>query len=369
MPRVMATPFGDRLRRAAAAARRSELSALLVTPSADLRYLTGYDPPPFERLTCLVLRPAADPVLVVPELERPRAAASPMGKRIELAAWRDGDDPYAALARFMPKKGTVAMNDTTWAVHLLGFQRAVPGAAWRAGSAVVSELRERKDPQELELLSRAARGADEAFRRLTALRMDGLREEDVAEALAGLLREHGHETVDFTIVASGPNGASPHHEPGPRAIRAGEEVVLDFGGTIGGYFSDMTRTVVVERAPRGFGHVYDIVREAQEAAFQAVRPGVPAEAVDAAAREVIAMSGYADRFVHRTGHGIGLEVHEHPYIVTGNSRPLEPGMCFSIEPGIYLEGRFGVRIEDIVTVTETGAQRLNRATRDLETIS
>jgi Xaa-Pro aminopeptidase len=366
---AMATPFGDRLQRAAGAVRRAELGALLVTPSADLRYLTGYDPPPFERLTCLVLRPAADPVLIVPELERPRAAASPVGTSIELIGWRDGEDPNAALGRLLPTKGTLAVNDSTWAVHLLGFQRTVPQAAWSAGSAIVSELRIRKDPQELELLARAGRGADEAFRRITALRMDGLREEEVAEALSALLLEHGHDTVDFTIVASGPNGASPHHEPGPRPIRAGEEVVLDFGGTIGGYFSDMTRTVVVERPPRGFSHVYDVVREAQEAAFQAVRPGVPAEEVDAAAREVVAMSGHADRFIHRTGHGIGLEVHEHPYIVAGNPRPLEPGMCFSIEPGIYLDGRFGVRIEDIVTVTETGAQRLNRATRDLETVA
>jgi Xaa-Pro aminopeptidase len=365
----MATPFANRLQRAIQATHRAKLAALLVTPSADLRYLTGYDAPPFERLTCLVLRPGADPVLVVPELERPRAAASPIGKKLQMAGWRDGDDPYGLLAGLVAKKGTMAVNDTTWASHLLGFQRAIPGAAWRAGSAVVSELRIRKDAQELERLSRAARGADEAFRRVTALRMDGLREEEVAEALSALLREQGHDTVDFTIVASGPNGASPHHEPGARSIRAGEEVVLDFGGTVGGYFSDMTRTVVVERAPRGFGHVYDIVREAQEAAFQAVRPGVPAEEVDAAAREVIAMSGYADRFVHRTGHGIGLEVHEDPYIVAGNRRPLEPGMCFSIEPGIYLDGRFGVRIEDIVTVTKTGGQRLNRASRDLETVA
>lgn len=368
-PEMATTPFPDRLARARTAVGRARLTALLVTPSADLRYLTGYDAPPFERLTCLVLRPSGDPVMLVPELERPRAAASPVGKQIEIAGWRDGDDPYEALGALIGKPRVVAVNDTTWAVHLLGFQRAFHGASWRAGSAVVSDLRIRKDAQELNLLSRAARGADEAFRRLAALRMEGLREEEVAEELAGLLRENGHETVDFTIVASGPNGASPHHEPGSRSIRAGEEVVLDFGGTIGGYFSDMTRTVVVERPPRGFSHVYDIVREAQEAAFQAVKPGVPAEEIDAAAREVIHMSGYGDRFVHRTGHGIGLEVHEHPYLVAGNRQLLEPGMCFSIEPGIYLGGRFGVRIEDIVTVTETGAQRLNRASRDLATVA
>ncbi len=364
----MGTPFGDRLLGSIRATERAGLDALLVTPSADLIYLCGYDAPPFERLTCLVLRPGADPVLLVPELERPRATASPAGERIELAAWRDGDDPYAALAALLPRTARIAVTDTAWAVHLLGFQRAVPGAEWSAGSSVVSSLRVRKDPQELELLSRAARGADEAFRRLCDQRMDGLREEEVAASLDSLLRQFGHDTVEFTIVASGPNGASPHHEPGARPIRAGEGVVLDFGGTVGGYCSDISRTVVVERPPRGFSHVYDVVREAQEAAFQAVRPGVAAEEVDAAAREIIAMAGYADRFVHRTGHGIGLEVHEPPYLVSGNRQALEPGMCFSIEPGIYLEGRFGVRIEDIVTVTETGAQRLNRATRDLETV-
>src|SRR4051794_10632377 len=216
MPGVMATPFGDRLQRAVRAAHRAKLAALLVTPSADLRYLTGYDAPPFERLTCLVIRPGADPVLLVPELEKPRAAASPIGEAVELRGWRDGDDPYEALGGLLPSQGRFAVNDITWAVHLLGFQRAVPGATWRAGSAVMSDLRMRKDPQELELLARAARGADEAFRRLTALRMDGLREEEVAEALAALLKEQGHDTVDFTIVGSGPNGASPHHEPGSR---------------------------------------------------------------------------------------------------------------------------------------------------------
>jgi len=365
----MAPPFGDRLQGAIDATEQGGLDALLVTPSADLAYLCGYDPPPFERLTCLVLRPGSDPVLLVPELERPRAVASPAGERIELAEWKDGEDPYEALARLLPRTERLAVTDTAWTVHLLGLQRAVPGATWRPGSDVVSSLRVRKDPQELELLSRAARGADEAFRRLVTQRMDGLREEEVAAALEAFLREFGHETVEFTIVASGPNGASPHHEPGPRSIRAGEGVVLDFGGTVGGYCSDISRTVVVERPPRGFSHVYDIVREAQEAAFQAVRPGVAAEEIDAAARDVIAMAGYGERFLHRTGHGIGLEVHEPPYLVAGNRQVLEPGMCFSIEPGIYMEGRFGVRIEDIVTVTETGAERINRASRDLETVA
>jgi Xaa-Pro aminopeptidase len=359
---------GDRIRRALDETERAGLAALLVAPSADLVYLSGYEPPPLERLTCLVLRPGVDPVLLVPELERPRAAASPAGERAAIVGWRDGENPYEALARLVPGGGEVGVADSMWAVHLLGVQRVLSGATWRAASDVVAALRMRKDPQELELLARAARGADEAFRRVTERRFDGLREEEVAEALDGLLKECGHETVEFTIVGSGPNGASPHHEPGSRPIRAGEGVVLDFGGRVGGYHSDITRTVCVDRPPEGFDEVYDVVRKAQEAAVGAIVPGVPAEEVDAAAREVIRAAGYGDRFVHRTGHGIGLDLHEPPYIVAGNALPLEPGMCFSVEPGIYLEGRFGVRIEDIVTVTPDGAERLNRAPRDLVTV-
>jgi Xaa-Pro aminopeptidase len=221
----------------------------------------------------------------------------------------------------------------------------------------------------LGLLSRAARGADAAFHSVIGRRMEGLREEEIAASLADLLREGGHEIVTFTIVASGPNGASPHHEPGGRPIREGDAVVLDFGGKVGGYCSDISRTVCVGRSPERFVEVYEVVREAQEAAFQAVRPGVPAEEVDRAARDVIERAGYGDRFIHRTGHGIGLELHENPYIVRGNAEPLRAGMCFSIEPGIYLDGEFGVRIEDIVTVTDDGASRLNRATRELETVA
>jgi D-alanyl-D-alanine dipeptidase len=225
-----------------------------------------------------------------------------------------------------------------------------------------------KDDDELELLSRAARGADESFRHLTESRLEGLREEEVAVLLGSLLRENGHDSVAFTIVGSGPNSASPHHEPGGRSIRAGDPIVLDFGGRVGGYCSDISRTVCVVEPPKDFEEIYEVVREAQEAAFQAVRPGVAASEVDAAARSVIEGAGYGERFIHRTGHGIGLEEHEAPWIAPDNDQKLEPGMCFSIEPGIYLEGRFGVRIEDIVTVTEDGATRLNRASRELTTV-
>lgn len=358
----------QRAERAAAEAERAGLAGLLVTPSADLIYLTGYDPPPLERLTCLVVRPAADPVLLVPELERPRALGAPVGRALEIVVWRDGEDPYEALAPLVDSAGTYGVTASMWASHLMALQEGLGGASFVRGAIALEPIRAVKDAQEVEALSRAARGADEAFRRILGSKIDGRREEEVAEDLAALLREQG-EVVAFTIVASGPNGASPHHDTGSRFIREGDGVVLDFGGRVVGYCSDISRTVSVGPPSARLEEVHGIVREAQEAAFQAVRPGVPAEEVDRAARDVIERAGYGDRFVHRTGHGIGLEEHEAPYIVTGNAEPLEAGMCFSIEPGIYLEGELGVRIEDIVTVTQDGAQRLNRAPRDLAVVA
>jgi Xaa-Pro aminopeptidase len=364
----VATDHQRRLARAADAAGEQGLAALLIAPSADLRYLAEYDPPPLERLTCLVVRSKGDPVLVVPELERPLAEASTAGRLAEVVPWGETEDPYGVVAGMLDGD-RVGCSDRMWAGHLLRLQRAVPDARFEPASEILAPLRAIKDQQELELLGRAARYADETFHRVLQGRLETMTERDVAARLSELLLEAGHETVAFTIVGSGPNGASPHHEPTDREIRAGDAVVLDFGGRTGGYCSDVSRTVaVVERPTHDFDHIYEVVRDAQEAAFQAVAPGVPAHEVDRAARDTIRRAGLGDLFVHRTGHGIGLEEHEAPYIVEGNDEPLLPGMCFSIEPGVYLPGQFGVRIEDIVTVTEDGAARLNRASRDLEIV-
>jgi Xaa-Pro aminopeptidase len=360
--------FLDRMARAVAGAERAGLTGLLITPGPDLRYLAGYDPPPLERLTCLVIRPGHHARLLVPALERPRAAEAPVGRSVEIVTWSDGDDPIVALGGLVPPAGSYGVPDRTWAVHLLALQRELTGATFVSASGVLGPIRAVKDEDELERLGRVARTTDEGFRRIVRSSVEGRREEEVARELAGILEDLGHDAVNFTIVAAGPNGASPHHEPGGRTIREGDPVVLDFGGRIAGYCSDLSRTVCVGRPPKGFQEVYEVVREAQEAAFRAVRPGVPAQDVDRAAREVIERAGYGERFIHRTGHGIGLEEHEEPYIVSGNEEPLRPGMCFSIEPGIYLEGRFGVRIEDIVAVTDGGAVRLNHAPRDLELV-
>ncbi len=361
-------PYETRLRGAAEQAATAELAGLAVTPGADLVYLTGYAPPPLERLTLLVVRVDRDPVLLVPALERPAAASCPIGDRIEIVGWIDGEDPYERAAGLLGS-GRFAITDSAWASHLIGLQRAAGGCSFVPASAALPLLRAIKDDGELELLRRVADAADRAFAEVLGVRFSGRTEREVAGELAVALERHGHQEVGFTIVGSGPNGASPHHEPGPRRIEPGDAVVLDFGGRIDGYCSDITRTVVVGEPDPQLEEVYQVVRAAQQAAFEAIAPDVPAERVDAAARAVIAAAGYGERFVHRTGHGIGLEVHEPPYIVSGNATPLRPGMTFSVEPGVYLPGRFGVRIEDIVAVTDDGAARLNQATRELQMVA
>ena len=360
--------FPNRLSRAAEAAGSVGLEALAISPSPDFAYLAGYRPPPLERLTLLVIRSGVDPILLVPELEAALARGSPVGQGAEVVAWTDGDDPYAAAASLLPHGGSVGLSGRMWASHVLRLQDAAPRLRFRPASDALDALRAVKDSEELATLRRAGSRADETFRLICAMPFEGRREREVASDIARLLVEAGHDRADFTIVASGPNGASPHHEPGTRKIDPGDGVVLDFGGEIAGYFSDTTRTVVVREPPEDFPQVYGVVREAEDAAFRAVRPGVAAEDVDRAARDVIREASFGDRFIHRTGHGIGLEVHEAPYIVKGNTAPLEAGMTFSIEPGVYLEGRFGVRIEDIVAVTDDGAERLNNSTRDLQVL-
>jgi D-alanyl-D-alanine dipeptidase len=269
----------------------------------------------------------------------------------------------------MPALGRIAAGDRMWAAQLLGLQRAVPGASFEAASPVIGKLRSVKDADELDVLRRAGAAADEVFRQICGLAFQGRSERQIATDIAELLVTSGHDRADFTIVASGPNAASPHHDAGERSIGAGDAVLLDFGGELSGYFSDTTRTVVVGESPPGFDEVYQIVRNAQEAGFLAVGPGVPAREIDRVSRRVISDAGYGDKFIHRTGHGIGMEVHEQPYLVEGNDSPLQPGMTFSIEPGIYLGGRFGVRIEDIVAVTDNGAERFNRSTRELQIVT
>ncbi|MFE9769386.1 aminopeptidase P family protein [Streptomyces sp. NPDC005808] len=355
--------YEARMRRTTEAAADAGLDGVLVAPGPDLVWLTGYRPVETERLTVLVLRPGRDPVLVVPTLEAPDAAAA--APALTLRDWTDGKDPYEATGDLLAGSGSFGVSDNTWALHLLGLQQRLPDTGYVALTEALPMLRGVKDAAELDRLAAAGAAADATYEEIRKVPFAGRREMDVAADVAALLRQFGHSQVDFTIVASGPNGANPHHEAGDRVIERGDMVVLDFGGLKHGYGSDTSRTVHVGEPDDEERKVHDIVREAQEAGFRAVRPGAACQDVDRAARAVITDAGYGEYFIHRTGHGIGVTTHEPPYMIEGEEQPLVPGMCFSVEPGIYLPGRFGVRIEDIVTVTDDGGRRLNTTSREL----
>jgi Xaa-Pro aminopeptidase len=365
-----AEDFSQRMTRAAAQAAAAGLSGVLVTPGPDLRYFAGYAPIAItERITMLVIQEARPPWMIVPALERPGAESAPAAAALALRDWADGEDAYAAAAGMLDPAGTYAISDSAWAMHVLGLQQTLPESRYVSMTDALPTVRAVKDAEELERLAAAGAAADAVFEEIAATRFSGRTEAEIAAELAELLTAHGHSTVEFTIVASGPNGANPHHEEGGRVVEEGDMVVLDFGGTVDGYGSDTTRTVHVGEPTEAEAEVYDVVRRAQQAAFEAVRPGVRCQDVDRAARGVIAGAGYGERFIHRTGHGIGLTAHEPPYMIEGETRPIEAGMCFSIEPGIYLPGRFGVRIEDIVVATDDGARRLNTTSRELRIVS
>jgi Xaa-Pro aminopeptidase len=362
--------FAQRVARAVEQAAAAGLTGLLVSPGPDLVYLTGYRPTAItERITLLVLQGSADPALVVPALERADAEGAPGVAAVSMTDWADGTDPYAAVAKLLQPSGRYAISDSAWAMHLLGLQQGLPQTSYTSMTAALPMLRAVKDADELSRLAAAGAAADATFNDILGVAFTGRRERDIGEDLARLLREYGHSQVDFTIVGSGPNGAHPHHEMSERVIERGDMVVLDFGGLKDGYGSDTTRTVHVGEPTDQEREVFEIVRTAQQTAFEAVRPGIACQEIDRVARKVIADAGYGDAFIHRTGHGIGLTTHEPPYMVEGETRNLEPGMCFSIEPGIYLEGRFGARIEDIVTVTDDGGQRLNNTIREMQIVS
>ncbi|MER5350337.1 aminopeptidase P family protein [Kitasatospora sp. NPDC002551] len=372
MPREFTTEdYRARLERATAAAADAGLAGLVVAPGPDLLHLTGYQPTAItERLTALVLTAGHEPALVVPALERPDAEKATGAPALRLVGWTDGQDPYAAAVPLIDPAGRYGISDNAWAMHLLGLQAALPGVGWTSLTETLPMLRAVKDADELERLAAAGGAADAAYRGILEVTFAGRRETDVAADLAALLIQYGHSQVDFTVVGSGPNGANPHHEAGDRVIGNGDTVVLDFGGLKDGYGSDTTRTVHVgPDVPDEVRKVHDVVRRAQQTAFEAVRPGVSCQEIDRIARRVITEAGYGDFFIHRTGHGIGITTHEPPYLVEGEERPLVPGMCFSIEPGVYLPGRFGVRIEDIVTVTEQGGRRFNNTPHELGIVS
>jgi Xaa-Pro aminopeptidase len=361
----------QRLARVTDAVRKAGLDVLLLTPGPDLRYVTGYDAKQLERLTCLAVPAERDPFLLVPALELKAAQASPAGGlNVEIITWEETEHPFGMIKSAIGDPRSVALSDRMWALHVLQFADIFPAASQQLASTVLSPLRMRKTSAEVKALREAGEAIDRVHVRVPGWLKPGLTERQVGAKIAEAILAEGHVQADFVIVGSGPNAASPHHEVSDRVIRDGDVVVVDIGGTMpSGYCSDCTRVYAVGHAPDDFLAYYEVLKNAQDAATRSVGPGVTAESVDRTARGIIADAGYGEWFIHRTGHGIGLESHEDPYIVEGNTIPLEAGMAFSIEPGIY-PGPHGARIEDIVVCADpaiagAGYQRLNNATRDL----
>ncbi len=363
----MGPPFSGRMDRLRERMAVTGVDVLLLSVGADLPYFTGYEAMPLERVTMLVLPRDGEAALVVPGLEAPRVVEQP--GVFETVPWSETEDPIARIADLVGAVGTVAIGERTWARFVLALQGALPATRFRNATEVTAPLRMRKDGREIELLRAAANAVDRVAAEMRERPFGGRTEADVHRELAERILDHGHERVNFAIVGSGPNGASPHHEASERVIGDGDVVVCDFGGTMHGYCSDITRVFVVGEPTAEVRDIYSVLSEAQTRARAAATIGTPCEAVDAVAREVITTAGWGEQFVHRTGHGIGLEEHEEPYIVAGNHLPLAAGHAFSVEPGIYLPGRFGFRLEDILVATDEGPECLNEAARDLAVVA
>lgn len=359
--------YASRLRAAASAAADAGLAGLVITPGYDLRYLIGSRAQTFERLTALVLPAGGDPTVVVPRLELAALKESAVPELgLTVRDWVDGEDPYALVGEALGGGTlTTAVTDSMPALHLLPLADVL-GAVPVLATDVLRRLRMVKDPAEIDALRKAGAAIDRVHARVPEFLVPGRTEADVAADIAEAIVAEGHSEVAFIIVGSGPHGADPHHECSDRELRAGDIVVVDIGGPYEpGYNSDSTRTYSIGEPDPDVARRYAVLQRAQRAAVEAVKPGVTAEQVDAAARDVLAAEGLADAFVHRTGHGIGLSVHEEPYIVAGNTLPLEEGMAFSVEPGIYFPGEWGARIEDIVIVTADGAESVNHRPHEL----
>jgi len=387
---ISAASYAARIGRARTRLAGEDAAALLVGVGADLQWLTGYARFESERLTMLVLPAEGRVTMVVPRLERPGAAActAAAAGAIELVSWEETDNPFELVAQLLREAksrpeiqlgvlggawgtlGGLLLSDRLWASFVLRLQAVLPDAAFGLASTVLSGLREVKDAEEIELLRRAAAAADRVVEAIAGGRLVGRTEADISHEVQERLVAEGHDSAAFAIVASGPNSASPHHESGEREVCAGDPIVLDIGGQLEGYCSDTTRTLWVTGDDGGgpddeYRRLYATLQDAQSRATAAVAPGVPCEQIDVAARSVIEAAGFGAAFTHRTGHGIGLDGHEEPYLVAGNKAPLKVGNTFSIEPGIYLEGRYGARIEDIVACGADGADVLNHVSRDL----
>lgn len=364
-----ASVYAARLADAATLAADAGIDAVIVGPGPDLQYLLGVEGDTIERLTALVIGPGLTPTVVVPRMELAKLRTTAAGELgIRVADWVDGEDPYALVGEAAGAVARVGVSDALPALHVIPIGERL-GVRLELATPVLREGRMIKDAEEIRELRRAGDAIDAVHRRVPEWLRAGRTEREVAADIAEAIVAEGHRTVEFVIVGSGPNGADPHHEVSDRVIEEGDVVVVDIGGAVpSGYNSDSTRTYVVGTPDPAAAERIGVLVRAQQAAVDAVRPGATASEVDAAARTVLDEAGLGEAFLHRTGHGIGVSVHEEPYIAPGNDLVLREGMAFSIEPGIYFAGEWGARIEDIVVVTAEGGQRLNVAPHGLTSV-
>lgn len=359
--------FIDRMNRLRAGMAERSIDAVCVSIGSDLPYLTGYRAHVSERPTMLVVTADAPATMVIPALEAPRV--KPQGDVFAVLPWEETDDPIGIVSDLLPAASTVAIGSQTWSRFTLDLQTRKPGVRWLDAESVMAGLRIIKSDDEIALLRAAGATVDRIAADIGTMRFSRRTEADVSREIADRTLAAGHQSIEFCIVASGPNGASPHHTASDRVMAEGDAVVVDFGGYQDGYCSDTTRTFVIGKPPDGFVAAYEVLRRAQESATAFARPGRRASEIDAHARAIISDAGYGDRFIHRLGHGIGLDGHERPYLVDGDDTVIEQGMAFSIEPGIYAPGEWGMRIEDIVAVTSSGVESLNVSDRSLRTVA
>ena len=359
--------YSQRLTRLQSEIRSQGVEAIFISPGPDLRYFTGYDAVPLERLTALVVQADKDPFVVSPYLEKSAAIASPIGEMgLEILTWQETDSPYVKLQKAIGNVTNYAVDGRMWAEKLINFQTVFTEASSISGTEVISSLRMIKDADEIESLRAAGKAIDFVHEQVPNFLKAGRSEREIGADIANAILEAGHKTVDFVIVGSGPNSASPHHEVSDRIVQNNEMIVVDLGGTMpDGYCSDSTRTYAIGQMSDEYLHRFEILHTAQQLATASVKPGVTCESIDAVARNYMNEHGIGDLFIHRIGHGIGLETHEHPYMVSGNTNVVKEGYAFSIEPGFYEDGKSGARIEDIVVCGSDGAIVLNTRPREV----
>ena len=356
--------YSQRLARVRAAMSERSVDALLVSVGHDLPYLIGYHAMPLERLTALVVT-REHATLVVPRLEAPRVTHH--HSVFDVVPWNETQDPVVITAGLLGSSQRIAVGDQMWARFLVELLQKLSDRTFVRSVDVVGSLRMHKDDAEIAALAAAGAAADRVAAQLQGgqIPLVGRTEAQVSADISARLLHEGHDVVNFAIVAAGENAASPHHHAGPRVIAAGDIVLCDFGGTMNGYCSDITRCVHIGEPPADIARAWRDLQRAQEAGVMAGHLGATCESVDIAARSVLNDAGWGDYFIHRTGHGIGMEAHEEPYMASGNTLPIADGHAFSVEPGIYVAGKWGMRLEDIVVATTNGPRRMNHTPRDL----